>query len=224
MFYSNLKAKPATSIFATAMANLAPGDVLTNLNLEGHRTAKMLVLERNEAGHLVLSHPGDKICICRRPGFFFWNGQTQCLASVEDGNPDPITGHSVEILKGQDEGLRAVTLYNSLAPFKSLRLKLTEANFQRFFNDEPNVWMVFDALIADGKMSSYESIEACLNYVFAGRENPPTRRELMLLCALVNRVVLLNGSLVQPPPVVVVTEAQMEDLLGRASVPPPLLN
>lgn len=214
--------KSATSAFATAMENLEPGDVLTNLNLEGHRTAKILVLARDEVGHLVLSHPSDKVCICRRPGSFFWNGKTQCLSSVEDGEPDPVTGHSVEVLKGQDEGLRAVALYKSLSRYKSFRLNLTEANFQRFFNDEPNVSMVFDALITDDEMDSFKSTEACLNYVFAGRENPPTRRELMLLCAMVNRLVLLRSS--QTLPVFVVVETQFKELFDGEMPSSSLLN
>jgi len=220
MLFSNFKS--ATSAFATAMANLEPGDILTNLNLKGHRTAKILVLERDETGQLVLSHPSDKICICRRPESFFWSGATQCLASVEDGEPDLITDHSVEILKGQDEGLRAVILYNSLSRYKSLFLNLTEARFQRFFNDEPTVSMMFDALISDGEMDSFKSTEACLNYAFAGRENPLTRRELILLCAMVNRLVLLRSS--QALPVFVVVEPQFKEFFDGEMPSPSLLN
>lgn len=209
MFFSNVKPTPATSAIATALEKLQEGDILTNFD-EGNREARILVLERDSiAETLVLSRPSDKLSIVRHPMVFRWDNVQQRIVD-DDGNPHACIGHYVEVLTGQDEGLRAVALYKSLSRYKDLRLKLTEAGFQRFFRDEPNIPMVLDALIADEGLDSLAKVETCMNYVFGGRRESVSRREMALLCMAITRIVSHAPSV----RVLVVSENDFQNFVG----------
>ena len=171
---------PTLNRYKSTMPNLELGDVITSLKGDSACDLKVLVLDRKDDGSIELSVGSRELRITRdKKGPFRWDPKQSYLVDRNGIISDHVGFKSV-VQKKDKDGLLAAASYRRLRKIleKGCRLKLSKEAFLRLFKDEPNLVLMFDAIIEDDSLTFLEKVEFCSNIAFSDLEDGVSRRQM----------------------------------------------